>query len=142
MNDPILRTAHRHLVPVIFVLSLLLLWRGHNLPGGGFLGGLAAAMGGVLIFLSEGAEALRRKLKIDAEWYFAIGLALALLSALWGPMMGRAFFEAAWLPAVELPLIGKVLIGTPLLFDVGVYGVVIGFSLSVLLLFGRIDRWK
>lgn len=142
MNDPILRTAHRHLLPVVLVLSLIVLWRGHNLPGGGFIGGLIAAMGGVLIYLSEGREAARRMLRIEPERLLVIGLGLAFLSALAGLFAGVGFFAALWLPAFELPLLGKILLGTPLLFDVGVYLVVVGFSLSVLFQFDLIDRWK
>lgn len=142
MTDPLLRTAQRHLVPVIVVLSLIVLWRGHNLPGGGFIGGLVAAMAGVLVYLGEGREALRKALRVPPEYLLVGGLTVALVSALWGWLAGTAFFAAGWLPAVTVPLLGKILLGTPLLFDVGVYLVVVGFSLTVLLSFERMEQWK
>lgn len=142
MNDPILKTASHHLVPVVVALSLILLWRGHNLPGGGFIGGLVASMAGVLVYLAEGEQALRRTLRFAPESILVGGLILALSSALWGWLLGDAFFEASWLPAIYLPLLGKVLLGTPLIFDVGVFFAVIGFTIVVLLQFERMDKWS
>lgn len=142
MNDALLRTAARHLVPVIAALSLIVLWRGHNLPGGGFIGGLVAAMAGVLVYLAEGRAALERALRVRPVTLLLVGLGIALGSALFGWLVGTGFFAASWLPAVSAPLVGKILLGTPLLFDVGVYLVVVGFSLSVLLSFERMEQWK
>jgi len=142
VNDRLLATAARHLAPVIVVMSLLVLYRGHNLPGGGFIGGLVAAIAGVLVYLAEGPEALLRRLRWAPENWFMFGLVLALLSGLLAMAQGLPLLTALWLPAVEAPVIGKILLGTPLLFDVGVFFVVVGFSLSVLLHLDRMEQWK
>ncbi len=116
------------LKPLVWLLlgaSLLLLWRGHNLPGGGFIGGLTAAAGCVLLVLMHGPASAERLLRLRPRTLMGIGLAVALLAASLGLLGGGAFFQAHWLWLGELPL------GTPLLFDLGVYLCVFGASLHL-----------
>jgi multicomponent Na+:H+ antiporter subunit A len=141
-SDPLLGAAARTLAPVILLLSLVVLYRGHNLPGGGFIGGLVAVMGLLLWFLAEGRDAVRRRILLKPQNWMVTGLALATVSALWGLAFGRGFFAAEWLPTWQAPVLGKILLGTPLVFDVGVYLVVIGFSLTVWEKFESLSQWK
>lgn len=129
MNSFILSATGRMLFPWLIVLSLIVLYRGHNLPGGGFIGGLLGAAAFILFALGESIEAARQRLRIDPVRLMAVGLAIAFLSALPGMFMGGEFFTGEWLPGFSLPLLGKVHLGTPLVFDVGVYLTVIGFVL-------------
>ncbi len=128
MNSIIFRTTSRLLFPALIVLSIVLLYRGHNLPGGGFIGGLIAASAPVLILLSCGVTAASKSLKFSPEFYVALGLLTALTAALLPLASGLPFFTGLWLPGFEMPLLGKVHLGTPLLFDIGVYFTVIGFT--------------
>jgi len=121
----ILIQASRILFPTLLVLSLIVLYRGHNLPGGGFIGGLMAATAFILMGISRSMEQAKRALRIDPVVLMAVGLLVALVSGL----PGAPFMTGQWLPGFSLPLIGKVHLGTPLVFDVGVYLVVIGFTL-------------
>ncbi len=130
-NSAILIQSSRFLLPVFFVLSLIVLYRGHNLPGGGFIGGLVAAAGFALMAISEGVEPARRRLRISPLRLLAVGLAVALLSGLIAVTVGESFMTGFWFPAFELPLLGSVHLGTPLLFDIGVYFAVAGFTLKV-----------
>ncbi|MFT4901773.1 MAG: multicomponent Na+:H+ antiporter subunit B [Lentimonas sp.] len=125
----ILSYAGRILFPSLIVLSLIVLYRGHNLPGGGFIGGLLAATAYILIGLGSTMEQAKAYLRVDPVTLLAIGLAVAILSGLPGMLGGGAFLTGAWLPTFSLPLLGKVHLGTPLVFDVGVYLTVIGFTL-------------
>lgn len=125
----ILGQASRLFFPILIVLSLVVLYRGHNLPGGGFIGGLMAAAAFILIGVSESMERARAALRVDPVSLMAWGLATALLSGFPAFLSGQAFMTGAWLPGFSLPLLGKVHLGTPLVFDVGVYLVVIGFVL-------------
>ncbi len=128
-----LRIAARMMAPVMLVLSLVVLYRGHHLPGGGFIGGLLAASGVGLILLGNGLEAARRALRLEPIVFIAVGLALALASGLLRPVLdGSPLLSGAWLDAFELPLLGSVHLGTPLLFDLGVYLTVVGFTLLCL----------
>lgn len=125
----ILAQSTRILFPTLLVFSLLVLYRGHNLPGGGFIGGLMAATSFILVGISTNMDEARRILRIHPVSLMAIGLAAALASAIPSFLMGEAFMTGAWLPGFSLPLLGKVHLGTPLVFDIGVYLVVIGFAL-------------
>jgi len=139
MNQLILTTAARTLLPVFVVLSLLVLWRGHNLPGGGFIGGLLAASAFALLALAEGVDAARRHLRFEPLSLLATGLLLAGLSGFLGLFFGAPFLTGYWLPTFELPLMGTIHLGTPLLFDLGVYLTVIGFTLKTAFILAEAD---
>ncbi|WOO39881.1 MnhB domain-containing protein [Rubellicoccus peritrichatus] len=129
MNSFILSATGRMLFPWLIVLSLIVLYRGHNLPGGGFIGGLLGASAYIIYGLGESIEAARKRLRIDPVTLMAVGLTIAFVAGLPGLFMGAEFFTGEWLPGFSLPLLGKVHLGTPLVFDVGVYLTVIGFAL-------------
>jgi multicomponent Na+:H+ antiporter subunit B len=125
----ILATAVQLLLPLLLLLSLYLLFRGHNDPGGGFVGGLAAAAGFALYALASGVAAARLLLHLHPRMLIAAGLLTALGSGLAGPAAGRPFMTGLW-SAVKLPVFGKL--GTPLLFDAGVYLVVVGVMTHII----------
>ncbi|MEM1055556.1 MAG: Na+/H+ antiporter subunit B [Bacteroidota bacterium] len=127
MNTLILRTATRFLTPLLILFSLFLLWRGHNEPGGGFIGGLVAAGAFALYGLAFGPAEMRRLLRVAPEALLGVGLALAVLSGVAALVVGLPFMTAFW------ATVGGAKLGTPLVFDVGVYLVVIGFTLLFLL---------
>ena len=125
----ILIQAARLLFPALLILSFIVLYRGHNLPGGGFIGGLLASIAFILIGLGDCMEEAKRYLRFDPVNLMTSGLLIALLSGLPQLFFGQALMQGAWLPTFSLPLLGTVHLGTPLIFDVGVYLVVIGFTL-------------
>jgi len=130
MTSSLLIISSRYISPLLLVLSLIVLYRGHNLPGGGFIGGLIAASSVLLLAIAQGWEKTEKRLPCQPMTLMAIGLALAGASGFIGIAFGGVFMQGVWLPFFELPLLGKVKLGTPLLFDVGVYLVVIGFTLK------------
>jgi multicomponent Na+:H+ antiporter subunit B len=130
MNSLILRTTIRLLLPLLMLFSIFLLSRGHNEPGGGFAGGLVASAGFALYSLAYDAQAARRILHVDPLQLAAGGLLIALTSGLIGWLAGVPFLTGVWIQ-VLLPGIGEVKIGTPLLFDLGVYLLVAGVILSI-----------
>ena len=128
MNTLVLRETTRLLVALILVFSVYTLLRGHNEPGGGFVGGLIASTAFSLYVFVQGAPAVRRVLRVDPRELGAAGLGLAIVSGFIGAI-GREspFLTSAW------TTVGGVKIGTPLLFDVGVYLVVVGAVLTFVL---------
>lgn len=120
MNSMIFRMSSYVVLPFALVLSLYLLWRGHNEPGGGFVAGLIAAAGVASYALPRGHAALKRILPIDSLQLLAIGVAAALLSGIPGILAGNAFLTHQWTDLAGLA------IGTALLFDIGVYLAVLG----------------
>ncbi len=125
MNTMILRETTRRLVPLILVFSVFLLLRGHEHPGGGFVGGLVAAIAFSLYAFVFGPRAARGVLRADPRAVGAVGLAVAIASGLVGSMRDTApFLTGQWGTLAGLK------IGTPVMFDVGVYLVVIGVVLT------------
>lgn len=125
----ILNQASRLLFPLLFILSLVVLYRGHNVPGGGFIGGLLAATAFILVGLGDSMDRAKRLLRVEPVGLMGIGLAFTLLSAVPAILTSSAFMEGKWLPNFTLPFLGTVHLGSPLIFDVGVFLVVVGFAL-------------
>ncbi len=135
----ILRRGARMLLPWLLVLSLLAFYRGHHLPGGGFIGGLLAASGFALVAVAEGALEARRRLRFSPVGIMGAGLVVALGAGLSGLASGRSLFSGLWLPEFHLPLLGAVHLGTPMLFDAGVYLTVVGFALHAFFALQEVD---
>jgi multicomponent Na+:H+ antiporter subunit B len=130
----LLRAATRYIVPVQLLFSVYLLLRGHNLPGGGFIGGLIAAGAFSLYVIAYDASVARRKLRIRPQFFIIIGLLLSLISALLSVVFGKPAMTGLWDGAIPLHWLGlgSLKLGTPLLFDIGVYLVVIGITLLII----------
>ena len=129
MTSLLLRTAARLLMPLLLLFAVFLLLRGHNEPGGGFVAGLVVAMALVLHAASFGIPASRRALMVDPSRLLGAGLLIALVSALPATLQGRPFMSAVWTTVRAGG--DAVHVGTPLLFDLGVCLVVIGFVLTI-----------
>ncbi|MFN8643848.1 MAG: putative monovalent cation/H+ antiporter subunit A [Candidatus Binatia bacterium] len=125
LPSPLLRIASRHLFPLLLLFSIYLLLRGHNAPGGGFVGGLVAASAFALHLLAFGGAAARRRLRVAPHVVIGSGLLVAGLSGLPAMAAGRPHLTGLW---ADLP----VAVGTPLVFDAGVYLVVLGIVLLML----------
>ncbi len=139
MISLILATAARVLQPLLLLFSIFVLLRGHNAPGGGFAGGLVAAAAFTLVAIAFDPATARRSLRRDPRHVLAVGLLIAAASGVVGLLAGGAFLEGIW---VELPLFAgaSLDIGTPLLFDVGVYLTVIGVTLTIVLSLAEAPR--
>ena len=129
MYSIILSTASRYLLPLMLIFSFFLLLRGHNEPGGGFVGGLVAASAYALYLIANGVEEAKKLLKAEPLRLIALGLALAVISAFISVINGQGFMTGIWAKN-EFPVIGKI--GTPLLFDLGVYFLVLGIVLKII----------
>jgi multicomponent Na+:H+ antiporter subunit B len=130
MRGLILPTATTYLMPVLLLFSLFMLLRGHNEPGGGFAGGLVAAAAFVLLSIASGVGAARRALVVDPRTLIGLGLVIMLASGFVGLLVyGQPYLSAHWWTIT----IGSydVSVGTPLLFDVGVYLGVVGTILAI-----------
>lgn len=115
-------------MPLFFLFSVFLLFRGHNLPGGGFIGGLLAAIALFLHSMVFGVNVTLKSYHLNPRKLMAGGLLVALIAELVSVFMGLPLFTGVW-SGITLPLIGKL--GTPMLFDVGVYLVVVGVVLNI-----------
>ena len=132
MNSLILQSATRYMLPLLLLFSIFVLLRGHNDPGGGFTGGLVAAAAFSLYALAADVRGARNVLRFDPHILIGAGLLLALGSGMWALFLGQPFLTEQW-ALLHLPALGEVEIGTPLIFDVGVYMVVLGVTLMIVL---------
>ncbi|MDQ7842779.1 MAG: Na+/H+ antiporter subunit B [Armatimonadota bacterium] len=132
MTSLIFSTAARFLLPLLLLFSLFLLVTGHNEPGGGFVGGLVAAGAFTLYAIAYGVEATRHLLRVDPRLPVAIGLLVIVTSGVIGLFRRQPFLAARWWD-LPVPGAGPVTVGTPMVFDVGVYLVVVGTTLTIII---------
>lgn len=126
-NSLILHFISRLLLPIALVYSAYLLWRGHNEPGGGFVGGLIAAAGFTVYALPRGKAPLTNILMISPQTIAGSGVLLALSSGLASLLAAQPFLTHKW---IFFP--SGFALGTPLMFDLGVYLAVLGGVLTFL----------
>lgn len=147
----ITRTVARVVVPLIAVLSISLLLQGHNLPGGGFIGGVLSASAFAVLFVVYGIDYVRDVAfpgiggdraadhgYIDIyRTMFGAGLGLAAGSGLVAILVGFPFLTQAVVFLKHVPIYGEVEVASALAFDLGVYFVVVGGLLTIL---GRVGE--
>ncbi|MEZ4606643.1 MAG: Na+/H+ antiporter subunit B [Deinococcales bacterium] len=130
LQSVILQTATRLLMALLLLLSIWLFIRGHNQPGGGFIGGLVGASASALYTIAYGVSEAKRALRIQPKAMIGLGLSSAVLSGLIALFSGHPFLTGEWL---KLHIFGELVkLGTPMLFDLGVYLVVVGVVLMVI----------
>lgn len=136
----ILEVIVRILFHTIIVVSIYLLFAGHNLPGGGFAGGLVAGMALVMRYIAGGRYELGAAAPTDAGWLLGAGMTIAVGCAIVPLLFGGAPLQSTafeW----EMPWLGHLEFVTSTIFDIGVYLVVIGLVLDVLRSLGaEVDR--
>lgn len=124
MNTIIFRTIAPLIVAIMLVFSVYVCLRGHNEPGGGFIGGLIAASAIAIFGMSSGVERVRAAIRVDPMAIAGFGVFIAALSGLLSLFTGSPFLTSIWLyidlGETVLPL------STPMIFDIGVYFVVFG----------------
>ncbi len=130
MNSIILTAGAKLIVAILLVFSVFMLLRGHNAPGGGFIGGLIAASGFVMYTIACGTVEARAALRIDPRSLAAIGLGIALLAGLSAALFGTPLFTGQWLILGDKSA-GGLALSTVLVFDIGVYLVVMGAILAL-----------
>jgi multicomponent Na+:H+ antiporter subunit B len=124
----ILSTAARYLLPLLLLFSIFLLLRGHYEPGGGFVGGLVAAAAFALYAIAFDVPRTRQVLRVDPRVLIGAGVLVSAFSGMFAWLNGDPYLTDVWLDR-PWPVLGNV--GTPLLFDLGVYFVVLGVVLKI-----------
>jgi multicomponent K+:H+ antiporter subunit A len=135
MHPLILATFARLLLPLALLVSVFIFLRGHNQPGGGFIAGLVTAIALIMQYLANGASWAQARLPARTEPLIALGLGAAFLTgaASWG--FGRPFLTSTFGHA-QLPLVGGFELASAMAFDLGVYLVVVGATLLILINLG------
>ena len=135
MRSIVLQAGTKVLFPTMLMFSLFLLVRGHHEPGGGFAAGLVAAAAFAFYAISHDVAAARQALRLDPRSLVACGLLVAVASGVPALLLGEPYLTGVW--AEMAPARPPALsFGTPLLFDAGVYLVVLGTTCAVLFTLG------
>ena len=132
MTSLILQTAARGLVTLMLLYSVFLLLRVHNEPGGGFSGGLVAASAFTLYASAFGVPWARRLLSVNPRTLIGAGLAVAVASGILPLVLGEPFLTGLWTD-LPVPGLGEVAVSNVVAFDIGVFLVVLGVTMLIVL---------
>ncbi|XKH50771.1 Na(+)/H(+) antiporter subunit B [Chryseomicrobium palamuruense] len=134
-NDLILQTTTRVTFFIIFLFSIHIFFAGHYTPGGGFVGGLLMASAIVLLLLAYDFKTVKEVLPFNYLSMTAIGMVISILTAA-GSLVFNVPFFTHWYDYFDIPLLGETSIHTALFFDIGVYLVVVGVTLTIIEMIG------
>jgi multicomponent Na+:H+ antiporter subunit B len=148
MTTTIMRTTARVTVPIVLVLSVSLFLQGHNLPGGGFIGGVLTTTAFVLVYVAYGLDYLESGVldrDVDAgtgvfehrtvmayRRTFLLGLAVVVLSGAAGIVVGDPFLSQTYVHLEDIPVYHEVELASAIVFDLGVFLVVVGGLLTII----------
>jgi multicomponent Na+:H+ antiporter subunit B len=147
VTTTIMRTTARVVVPIVLVLSISLFLQGHNLPGGGFIGGVLTTTAFVLIYVAydldylesgvlgreieSGAGIFEHRTVVAYRRAFLLGLVVVLGSGVAGILVGDPFLTQTYVHLEGIPIYHEVELASALVFDLGVFFVVVGGILTI-----------
>ncbi|KAF6510640.1 Na(+)/H(+) antiporter subunit B [Geobacillus sp. FSL K6-0789] len=131
MNELILRTVTAVVTFMIILFGIQLFFAGHYYPGGGFIAGLVTAGAIILLLLAFDIKTVRSMISVSYRTLIGVGLLFALGTGLGGLVFDVPFLTHAH-GHVMLPLLGDVSLHTAVLFDLGVYLVVVGVTMTII----------
>lgn len=139
----ILRKTATAIAFIVQIFAVYLFFRGHNLPGGGFIAGVGSAIGMLLLLLANGKAFTHRLCRFDPLRLAAYGLLIAALSGVPGMIFDETFLTQYHYKAEEVVFFGQLYLGTPLIFDLGVFLTVVGVVLKItFLLMDALDEQR
>ncbi|MFR9731100.1 MnhB domain-containing protein [Saccharopolyspora sp. MS10] len=127
----LLELAARIVFPTVLVLSIYLLFAGHDRPGGGFSGGLVAGQAFALRYLAGGRMDDSAIISLRPPVLIGLGLTIATLTGFVPLLVGGQLLESA-IYKISLPLLGEIKFVTSIVLDIGVYLLIVGVVLDLL----------
>ena len=137
MHPVIPAAFSRLLLPLALLVAIFVLLRGHNLPGGGFIAGLITAVALITQYLANGIEWTKTRMSTRLPPIIGIGLLLATLTGVASWLFGYPFLTTTF-THVHWPLVGEFEVASAMMFDLGVFMVVVGVTLVILLRLGQL----
>jgi len=131
-NDLILRMTTSLIVFILLGFAAYLLFAGHNMPGGGFVGGLVTSGAIILLYMAYGEETAKRLFPVHFRKLIPVGLAIAALTGIASFAFNVPFLSHRF-GYLTLPVLGKIEWATATLFDIGVYLTVLGVTITIIL---------
>lgn len=139
LHPEIMQTLTRLLLPLMLMIAIYIFLRGHNLPGGGFIAGLIAAVALIVQYLSNGIAWTNDRLKFDMHWVIGFGLLIATATGLVAMGLGYPFMTTAF-TYLNWPVVGKFEVASAIAFDLGVFLVVVGATVMSLVELGKLSN--
>lgn len=136
VNNLILQFTAKIVFFIILFFAVHIFFAGHYTPGGGFVGGLLASSAIVLLIVAFDLNTVKRFIPINFMYVVGIGLIISLLTAASSILRGLPFFTHAF-DYYSLPLFGKTSLHTASLFDLGVFFVVVGVTMTIIQTIGE-----
>jgi multicomponent K+:H+ antiporter subunit A len=133
-----LETVGPVLLPLAAVVAIWFFVRGHNDPGGGFIGGLILALGLLVPYLGRGTDWVEARARLDLHLWIGGGLAIATLAGLASFAAGHPFLTSHYFKGT-LPGLGESSLASAVFFDFGVFAAVAGATLLALTTLGRLE---
>lgn len=137
-HPAIMQTLTRLLLPLMLLVAVYIFLRGHNLPGGGFIAGLIAAIALIVQYLANGIDWTSERLKVDMHWSIGLGLLIATATGLVAIGIGYPFLTSTF-TYLNWPVVGKFEVASAIAFDLGVFLVVVGATVMSLVQLGRLS---
>lgn len=137
-HPPIMQALTRLLFPLMLMVAVFVFIRGHNLPGGGFIAGLIAAVALIVQYLANGISWTAKRLRIDMHWVIGAGLLIATATGLVSMMLGYPFLTTTY-TYLTWPVVGKFEVASAFVFDLGVFLVVVGATVMILVQLGKLS---
>ncbi len=135
-KSPLFEVLARPLLPLALLVSVYLLLRGHNQPGGGFIAGLVTGVAILLQYLAHGSDWVEARLAPRYTSLASVGIGVAALTGLVSLAFGAPFLTSTF-AYVTWPIVGKFELASAMVFDIGVYLAVVGVVLNILATIGR-----
>ncbi|PKM17754.1 MAG: monovalent cation/H+ antiporter subunit A [Gammaproteobacteria bacterium HGW-Gammaproteobacteria-15] len=132
----LLSTVSQSLLPLAIMVSVYIFFRGHNLPGGGFIAGLITAVAIILQYIAQGVDWVKERMNVEYQRVVAIGLLIALFTGVASWAFGKPFLTS-WFDYFDIPLLGEIELASAIAFDLGVYITVVGSTLLILASLGK-----
>lgn len=133
----LLAVISQALLPLALIVSVYIFFRGHNLPGGGFVAGLITSVAMILQYVAKGVDWVKPRLKVEYTTLIGIGILLATVTGLASWLFERPFLTS-WFDYFEVPVLGQIELASAIAFDLGVYLTVVGATLLILANLGKI----
>ncbi len=138
----LLRVVAQGLLPLALLVSVYIFFRGHNLPGGGFIAGLITAIALILQYVANGVDWMKARLHVQYGSVIAVGIIVAWLTGAASWAFGKPFLTS-WFDYFDIPLLGQIELASAMAFDLGVYLTVVGSTMLILANLGKLTtRYK
>lgn len=132
----LLATVAQSLLPLAIMVSVYIFFRGHNMPGGGFIAGLITSVALILQYIAHGVDWVKARMNIEYQRVIAVGLLIALVTGLASFLFNRPFLTS-WFDYFDIPILGEIELASAIAFDLGVYLTVVGATLLILSSLGK-----